>query len=62
MVSVQVMCDMALWNFQLSSKFLETMKTRKYKNYLNYLIFKAYVCLIQAKVYIHIQNTTSPLG
>ena len=39
---------------QLSSIFL------KYENHQNYLIFKAYVCLVQTKVYIHIQNITSP--
>ena len=40
-------------NWQLSLIFL---KTRKHENHQNYLIFKAYVCLIQTKIYIHIQT------
>ena len=39
---------------QLSSIIFH--ETRKHGNHQNYLIFKAYVCLIQTKVYIHIQT------
>ena len=60
MISVQVICDMALWNFQISS--IIPLKHEDTKIIKTYLIFKAYVCLIQTKVYIHIQNIKSPLN
>ena len=55
-MSVQIQCEEHDHeNIQLSSIFLKNMKIIK-----TYLSFKAYVCLIQTKVYIHILNTTSP--
>ena len=51
-MNVQIQCEeYDHENIQLSSIFLKTWKSSK-----NYLIFKAYVCLIQTKVYIHIQT------
>ena len=53
-VSVQIQCeDHNHERWTISSIFL---KTRKHEGHQNYLIFKAYVCPIQTKVYIHIQT------
>ena len=40
-------------DIQLSS--INSLKHEKHEIHQNYLIFKVYVCLIQTKVYIHIQ-------
>ena len=58
-VSVQITCEYHNHeNFSLSS--IIPLKHENTKIIKTYLIFKAYVCLIQTKVYIHIQNTKSP--
>ena len=55
-VSVQIKCEYHNHeNFSLSSIIPQNKKIIK-----TYLIFKVYVCPIQTKVYIHIQNITSP--
>ena len=43
-----------------NSQFRSIRKSLKHENHQNDLIFKTYVCLVQTKVYIHIQNITSP--
>ena len=39
---------------------IQAQKSSKHENHQNDLIFKVYVCQVQTKVYIHIQNITSP--
>jgi len=55
-VSVQIKCEY----HNHKNIFIKLNYSLKHENHQNYLIFKAYVCLIQTKVYIHIQNITSP--
>ena len=51
-MSVQIQCEEHDHeSIQLSSIFLKTWNSSK-----TYLIFKAYVCFIQTKVYIHNQT------
>ena len=61
-MSVQIICEdhnhekyFIKLNYSLKHNSIKNMK-----NHQNYLIFKAYVCLIQTKVYIHIHNIKSP--
>ena len=58
-VSVQIRCEyhnhenfFIKLNYSLNIENTKIIKT--------YLIFMAYVCQVQTKVYIHIQNITSP--
>jgi len=56
-VSVQVLCETYHHeNMQLGL----IRNSSKHESHQNDLIFKAYVCHVQTKVYIHIQNITSP--
>ena len=56
-MSVQIQCEDHNHEKKYSIKLNYSLK---HENHQNYLIFKVYVCPIQTKVYIHIQNTTSP--
>ena len=59
-VSVQINCEYHNHeNIQLSSIIPQNIENTKIIK--TYLIFMAYVCQVQIKIYIHIQNTTSPL-
>ena len=55
-VSVQIICE----DHNQEKYFIKLNYSLKHEIIKNYLIFKAYVCLIQTNVYIHIQNIKSP--
>ena len=61
-VSVQIKCECHNHENFSSNKLNYSLNIENTKIIKTYLIFKAYVCLIQTKVYIHIQNTTNPLN
>ena len=65
-MSVQIICEdqnhekyFIKLNYSLKHNSIKKNMKKSYKT--TYLIFKAYVCLMQANIYIHIQNSTSPL-
>jgi len=55
-VSVQDVCETHYHETRQSSSIMNSLKHETQVNHQNDLIFKAYVCLIQTKVYIHIQT------
>ena len=60
-MSVQVKCEDHNHEKYSIKLNINSFKHGNMKNHQrNYLTFKVYVCLVQTKEYIHIQNTMSP--
>jgi len=53
-VSVQDICETNYHETRRSSLIRNSLKHETHENHQNDLIFKAYVCHVQTKVYIHI--------